>query len=226
MPLATATATASRASPCRTAPGSVVGVARPLRSLRRNRAAKPGVAGARSDVARSSDSRGVRVARLRSGTRATLDATADDLRLLRADERLVLHAMGLERLGAAGLDDPLCVLAPVALEPGDLRVALEGEDVGGDAVEEPAVVGDHDGTPGEIEKRLLERAQRVDVEVVRGLVEQEHVAAAPQQLGKVHAVPLAARQLPDRLLLVTAPEVEPRGVLPRVDLPLAEQDDV
>ena len=61
---------------------------------------------------------------------------------------------------------------------------------------------DHDGAAGEVEQRLLERAQRVDVEVVRRLVEQQHVAAAPQQLREVDAVALAAGELADRLLLV------------------------
>jgi sRNA-binding protein len=52
--------------------------------------------------------------------------------------------------------------------------------------------------PGELEQGVLERAQRVDVEVVGGLVEQQHVAALPQQLGEVHAVALAAREVAHR----------------------------
>src|SRR3712207_7404899 len=58
----------------------------------------------------------------------------------------------------------------------------------------------HDALPiyhraaGEVEERLLERAQRVDVEVVRRLVEEQDVAAALEQLGQVDAVALAARQ--------------------------------
>ena len=134
--------------------------------------------------------------------------------------------MRLQSFRAARLDDPGGVFAPRALEPCRLRVALEGEDVGGDAVEEPAVMGDHHGAAREIEQRVLERAQRVDVEIVRRLVEQQHVAAALQDLRQVDAVPLAAGELTDGLLLVAASEVEPRRVLARVDLPLAEQDDV
>ena len=38
------------------------------------------------------------------------------------------------------------VILEVALEPFDVAVALEGEDVGGDAVEEPAVVADDDAS--------------------------------------------------------------------------------
>ena len=72
------------------------------------------------------------------------------------------------------------------------------------AVEEPAVVGDDHGAAGEVEQRLLERAQGVDVEVVGRLVEQQQVAAAAQQLGQVDAVALAAGELADLLLLVGA----------------------
>jgi hypothetical protein len=86
------------------------------------------------------------------------------------------------RLVGVGADaalqvDRLVVLV-VALEPHDLAVALEGEDVRRDAVEEPAIVADDDGAAREVEQGLLERAQRVDVEVVGRLVEQQHVAAA------------------------------------------------
>ena len=70
-----------------------------------------------------------------------------------------------------------------------------------------------DGAAGELEQRLLERAQRVDVEVVGGFVEEQDVAAAAQQLCKVDAVSLPARELTDRFLLVAAAEVEPADVL-------------
>src|SRR4051812_30205177 len=94
------------------------------------------------------------------------------------DERLVLDPVRLESFRPA----PFRVLRPAALEPRDLRVALEGEDVRGDPVEEPAIVCDHDRAAGELEQRVLESPQRVDVEVVRRLVEQQDIAAAAQQL--------------------------------------------
>ena len=62
--------------------------------------------------------------------------------------------------------------------------------------------------PGNDSRPGLERAQRVDVEVVRRLVEQQDVAARLEQLGEVDPVALAARQLADHLLLVGAAEVE------------------
>jgi hypothetical protein len=58
------------------------------------------------------------------------------------------------------------IVLEIAFEPFDVAIALKGEDVGGDAVEEPAVVADDHGAAGEILQRLFERAQRVDVEIV------------------------------------------------------------
>ena len=78
--------------------------------------------------------------------------------------------------------------------------------------------------PGEIEQRLLERAQRVDVEVVRRLVEEQQIAAALEQLREVHPVALPARERPDLLLLIAAAEVEPRHERARVDRLLAEHE--
>src|SRR5439155_19648538 len=69
--------------------------------------------------------------------------------------------LGAEAAAAVGF-----VVLVVALEPDDAALALEGEDVGGDAVEEPAVVADDDRAAREVDERVLERAQRVDVEVV------------------------------------------------------------
>ncbi len=41
------------------------------------------------------------------------------------------------------------VVGVVALEPHDLRIAFEREDVRGDAVKEPSVVADYHGATGE-----------------------------------------------------------------------------
>ena len=94
--------------------------------------------------------------------------------------------------------------------------------MGGDAVEEPAVVADDHRAAGEGEERVLEGAQRVDVEVVGRLVEQQHVAAAAQHLGQVDPVALAARELADLLLLVAALEAEAGDVGAAVHLAAAD----
>ena len=54
----------------------------------------------------------------------------------------------------------LFVILEVAFEPFDMAVALERQDMRGDAVEEPAVMADDDGAAGEILQRLLQRAKR------------------------------------------------------------------
>src|SRR5581483_8571827 len=123
-----------------------------------------------------------------------------------ARQRLVADAVGLVGLRAETLVTVRLVVAEVALEPHDLRVPLEREHVRRDAVEEPAVVADDDRAARELEERVLERAEGVDVEVVGGLVEQQDVAAAAEHLREMHTVALAARQVTDLLLLVGALE--------------------
>src|SRR5207342_2898909 len=118
------------------------------------------------------------------------------------------------------------VLAVVAREELHVRIAFEGEDVGGDAVEEPAVMGNHHHAAGELEQRVFQRAQRLDVEVVGGFVEQQHVAALQQGLGQVQAAALTTGERADQLLLVGALEVEAADVGARLDLDLADGDDV
>src|SRR5659263_783667 len=79
-----------------------------------------------------------------------------------AGELAVGDPVRARRLDAQPPDLVLLVGVEVALETvprvGSLCGALPGEDVGGDAVEEPAVVGDDHGTAGELEQRVLQGA--------------------------------------------------------------------
>src|SRR5512137_772711 len=92
------------------------------------------------------------------------------------------------------------VLAVVAVEEGPLRVALGGQDVRGDAVEEPAIVRYDEHAACELEQRFLERAQRLDVEVVRRLVEKQHIATLEEGGREMQPAALAAREVPHDLL--------------------------
>src|SRR6266568_1603539 len=133
------------------------------------------------------------------------------------------------RDGGIDAEPPLLVLLvilEIALEPFDVALALERQHVGGDAVEEPAVVADDDRAAGEILERLLERAQGVDIEVVGRLVEEEHIGAGFEHLGEMHPVALAAGELADLLLLVRAAEIERRAIGARIDLALAEREQI
>jgi len=72
-------------------------------------------------------------------------------------------------------------------------------DVRGNLIEEPAVVADNHCHPVPCHQCLLQRAQRRHVQVVRGLVQHEHVAAAGKRLGQLQAVALPAGQLANDL---------------------------
>ena len=137
-----------------------------------------------------------------------------------------LVGLGTEAPAAVGI-----VVGVVAFEPGDLAIALEGEDVSGDAVEKPAVVGNDDRAPGKLEERLLECAQCVDIEIIGRLVEQQHIGAGLQHLSKVDAVAFTARELTHLLLLVGTPEIEQRTIstaghlaAPEIDFVLTTRD--
>src|SRR5437773_858891 len=143
--------------------------------------------------------------------------------VLRTSKRPIPNAMRLP-VGALLLTHELLVGVVVALEPAHAAVALEDEEMRRDAVEEPAVVADHHDAAREVEKRFLQRAQRVDVEIVRRLVEQQHVRARLQHLREMDAVALAAREISDALLLVGPAEIERRDVRARVARPGADLD--
>jgi hypothetical protein len=70
-------------------------------------------------------------------------------------------------------------------------------------------VTDDDGAAGEIEQGVLQRAQRVHVEIVGRLVEEQKVRPTAQQLREVHAIALATGEQTDSLLLVSPLEIEP-----------------
>src|SRR5262249_16866822 len=100
----------------------------------------------------------------------------------------------------------------VSFEPHYATVALEGEHVRGDTVEEPAVVADHHRAAREFDKRVFERAQRVDVEIVGRLVEQQEVAPSAEGLREMPPVSSPPRKLAHLLLLIAALEIERRDV--------------
>ena len=61
--------------------------------------------------------------------------------------------------------------------------------MGSDAVEEPAVVGDHHSTAGKILKTFLKRTDCVYIHIIGRLVEKQHVTLILESQGKVKTVP-------------------------------------
>src|SRR3954465_11874377 len=105
--------------------------------------------------------------------------------LLSANQLLVSYSVRLIGVWAFPLLEIFDVALIVTLEPHRLGIPLKGQYVCGDTVEEPPIVRDHYRTAGKINERLFERAQRVDVEIVRRLVEQQKISARFQELGQV-----------------------------------------
>ena len=81
------------------------------------------------------------------------------------------------------------------------RAAVEFEDAGDDVVQKVAVMGDkHHGT-AKIAQQRLQPGDGVQVEVVRGLVEQQHIRNRNERLRQRHALLHAAAEFAH----VTAP---------------------
>ena len=60
----------------------------------------------------------------------------------------------------------LLIFAIVAGEEFDMRITLKGEDMRGDAVEEPAIMRDHEHVAGKFEQGVFKRAQGFNIEIV------------------------------------------------------------
>src|SRR5665647_2717125 len=133
-------------------------------------------------------------------------------------------------LDAEPLDLVLLVGRVVALEPEPAaRVvlgALVRQDVRRHPVEEPAVVRDDHGATGELEQCVLERTERLDIQVVGRLVEQQQVPADLEGQREVEPVALATGEHPGGLLLVRALEPERGDVRPGRHLDVADLDVV
>jgi hypothetical protein len=132
-----------------------------------------------------------------------------------------LISLGAEPAMTIGL-----VVGIVALEPDHLRIALERQDMCGDAIEEPAIMADDHRAAGEHQQRLFQRAQGLDVQIIGRLVQEQQIAAALEHLGQMHPVALTAREIADALLLIRALEVEAPAIGARGHLVAPDGDDV
>ncbi len=119
---------------------------------------------------------------------------------------------------AAAPDAATCLLAApcfpleVVCEEHGVAAAVEAENGVGDAIEQIAVVRDEDQGAGEFEQRFLQNLKRGDIEVVGGLVEDEHVGGLKHEAGDEDAGALAAAEALDRLIELLAGEQKARSV--------------
>src|SRR5215471_7021423 len=100
----------------------------------------------------------------------------------------------------------------ITLEPIDATIAFEREDVRCNAVEKPAIVSDHDRAPGKVLERFLQSTQRVDVQVICRLVQQDYVCALLEHFREMYAISFATRERSDFLLLIRSREIKARDI--------------
>src|SRR5262245_33151379 len=114
------------------------------------------------------------------------------------------------------------IVLVIALEPYDAAVTFESEHVRSDAIEEPSIVADDHGTTCVVDKRFFEGPERVDIQVIGGLIEQQQVRTALQQLGQVYPIAFTAGQRADLALLLRPLEIEPGHIGTRRDRTLPD----
>ena len=66
--------------------------------------------------------------------------------------------------------------------------------MGGDTVEEPAVVAYYDSTAGEVVQCIFQRPKGIHIQVIGRLVEHDHIATSDHRLRQMDAVALTAGQ--------------------------------
>ena len=108
-------------------------------------------------------------------------------------------------------DEPPPLRRPVVVAPDVTRhlSVADLDDPVRDAIQEVAIVRDHDHRAVEPLQRRLEDLHALDVQVVRRLVEEQAVRAAEHQQAELQPRPLAARQRADRLAHLLVAEQEP-----------------
>ena len=134
--------------------------------------------------------------------------------------------MGLVSVGADAAFAVCFVLRIISVKVDDFAISFKGEDMRGNAVEEPAVVRDDHGASAKIFKCVFHGAHCVHVEVICRFVQQYDIGTFFEDAREVNAVALAARELTNGFLLVGSGEVKAREIGTRIDVSIAQRDEV
>src|SRR5437868_4929281 len=105
-----------------------------------------------------------------------------------------------------------------------MAFAFESEDRGANAIQEIAIVTDHNDAAAEGDERFLEQAQRSEIEIVGRFVEHQHVPAALQDFCEQHPAPFAAAKLRDLGVDSLFAEKKSPKISAQSDVLLAEGD--
>ena len=80
--------------------------------------------------------------------------------------------------------------------------------MGGNPVQEPAIVGNDHSTAGEFQQRIFQARECLHVQVVRGLIKKQKVSTLLQSQGEVKAVALTTGEHSSLFLLIGAFEAK------------------
>src|SRR6476620_10401552 len=109
-------------------------------------------------------------------------------RPLAARQLTIANAMRLIRFLAETLLPVGLVVAVVAFEPDHFAVPFKRQDVRRNPVEKPPVVTADHRTAGEILEPFFQCSQRIDVEIVRRLIEDDEVGPFLEHACEMYAV--------------------------------------
>ena len=100
------------------------------------------------------------------------------------------------------------VLGIVSFERDNAALTFKGQNMGGDAIEEPPVMADHHHGARKVFEGLLQRPQGIHIQVICGLVQKKDVRSFLEHSCEVDAVSLSPGKDPDLPLLIGAREIE------------------
>ena len=92
----------------------------------------------------------------------------------------------------AGLSVGL-ILGIVTFEPGDGAIAFKRQNMGGDPIEEPAIMADHHHRASKIFECLLQCSEGVHIQVIRRFVQKKDIGFLLEHPCEVDAVSLSSR---------------------------------
>ena len=96
--------------------------------------------------------------------------------------------------------------------------------MGAQSIQKVSVVRNDHRCPLKLPEGFFERSQRLDVQVIRWLIQQNQVGALAESLGQMNPVAFAATQIANALLLRCPLQVERRNISPYLDISTVDID--
>ena len=125
-------------------------------------------------------------------------------------ERLLVDLLLGRNEGSVLYKSALLIVLKGAIEPLDVPLAVDGVQLVAHLLHEVLVVRHDHNTPVELLQRRHQRLDRVHVQVVRRLVQQQHVRLVIRDAGEHHTRLLPARQRSDWLCITPRTDPHPR----------------